>query len=127
MFERLINWFTTRDDDEPVGRASALNRSGAFNVARPGGTKPAAVRPADPKPRQTSEGRVRTGLDGEIEDLGPGKNVLVRHPNPHGDPGSQETLSLVDDSLVETNDEAGIDPYNTGKFDRSRNWDKRFR
>ena len=41
--------------------------------------------------------------------------------------GTHETLKILDDSLVDDDEEAGIDPYNTGEFDRSRNWDKRFR
>lgn len=33
----------------------------------------------------------------------------------------------MDEHGFEMNDGAGIDPYNTGKFDRSKNWDKRYR
>ncbi len=129
MLERLINWFTSRDEeDEPAGRASTLNRSGAFNVPRARDKKPlAAGRPAAPKPPATGEVRIKVGLDGEIADLGPGKNVLLRDKARPEDSGTHETLSVVDDSPVQMSEETGIDPYNTGKFDRSRNWDKRFR
>jgi hypothetical protein len=132
MLERLINWFISKDDDEPAPRASALGRSGAFKAAqvprkpapvpRPARVaKPVAGNPADPALR------IASGVDGEIADLGPGKNVLVRNKYQREDSGSHETLSIVDDSIVQTGEETGIDPYNTGKFDRSRNWDKRFR
>ena len=35
--------------------------------------------------------------------------------------------SPFDDSLVDPDEEAGIDPYNTGGFDRSKNWNNSFR
>jgi hypothetical protein len=43
------------------------------------------------------------------------------------DSGTHETLKIIDDSLADPSDEDGIDPYNTGRFNRSRNWDKRSR
>jgi hypothetical protein len=33
----------------------------------------------------------------------------------------------MDDSMVDSGDENGVDPYNSGEFDRSKNWDVRFR
>ena len=66
-------------------------------------------------------------VGGRIEDSGPGKNVLIRNRFVREDTGTHETLKILDDSLVDSGEEAGIDPYNTGEFDRSRNWDKRFR
>ena len=52
--------------------------------------------------------------------------MLVRDPNERENSGSHEALIFFEED-VKTSDETGIDPYNTGKFDRSRNWDKRFR
>ena len=66
-------------------------------------------------------------VGGRIEDAGPGKNVLIRNRFVREDTGTHETLKILDDSLVDSGEETGIDPYNTGEFDRSRNWDKRFR
>lgn len=43
------------------------------------------------------------------------------------DTGTHETLKILDDSIVESADQDGFDPYNTGDFDRSRNWERRFR
>jgi hypothetical protein len=63
-------------------------------------------------------------IAGTIEDNGPGKNVLVRNKFVREDTGTHETLKILDDSMLDTQEE-GIDPYNTGRFDRSRNWDKR--
>ncbi|MDH5345137.1 MAG: hypothetical protein OEW59_05175 [Gammaproteobacteria bacterium] len=62
-------------------------------------------------------------VGGKLEDGGPGKNVLVRNKYVREDTGTHETLMIVDDSLLEPLDESGADPYNTGRFDRSKSWD----
>jgi len=63
-------------------------------------------------------------VGGRVEDGGPGKNVLVRNKYVREDTGTHETLKIVDDSLMpEVTEESGADPYNTGRFDRSRSWD----
>jgi hypothetical protein len=62
-------------------------------------------------------------VEGKIIDGGPGKNVLVRNKYVREDTGNHDTLKIVDDSLLKSNDEDGIDPYNTGRFDRSKSWD----
>jgi hypothetical protein len=62
-----------------------------------------------------------------IEDAGPGKNKLIRNKYIREDTGTHETLKILDDSLVDSGEEPGIDPYNTGGFDRSKNWHNRFR
>lgn len=64
-------------------------------------------------------------LAGRIEAVGPGKNVLIRNRYLREDTGTHETLKILDDSLVETGETAGFDPYNTGKFDRSETWRSR--
>jgi hypothetical protein len=62
-------------------------------------------------------------LGGQVEDAGPGKNVLIRNKYVREETGTHENLKIVDDSLAETDNEAGADPYNTGRFDRSKSWD----
>lgn len=64
---------------------------------------------------------------GTIESLGPGKNVYVRSPYVREDLGTHESLKIVDESLLEGEEPAGIDPYNTGRFDKARKWDQRSR
>lgn len=59
------------------------------------------------------------------DDNGPGKNVLIGNKDVGEDTG--ETLELVDDLSNESDDGLGVDPYNTGQFDTSKNWDKQFR
>ena len=66
-------------------------------------------------------------VDGKIDNAGPGKNVFKRNKYIREETGTHETLSILDESVENTPDEEGIDPYNTGQFDRSKTWDKRFR
>jgi hypothetical protein len=61
-----------------------------------------------------------------IESNGPGKNVLVRNDYVGEDTGNHDTLKILDDSLADSAEDSGLDPYNTGGFDRSKNWDRRF-
>lgn len=126
MFERLKNWVKFRgetEDDESPAHAPALHRTGTY--VRP--SPPPAPTEKTTKPAARKPLKVRPGVDGEIADLGPGKNVLIRNKYRREDTGTHETLTIVDDSMIDTGEESGIDPYNTGKFDRSKNWDKRFR
>jgi hypothetical protein len=64
---------------------------------------------------------------GSIQDGGPGKNILIRNRFVREDSGTHDTLKILDDSLLESDDENGIDPYNTGRFDRSKSWNTRNR
>ncbi len=52
---------------------------------------------------------------------------LIRNKYLREDTGTHETLKILDDSIIDSGEEEGFDPYNTGDFDRSRNWDRRFR
>ena len=121
MIKFLQNLFR-RDAARPRPRRSAV---------------PIPAKKAPPPPRQQTSKQqtspdlveVETELEGKIEDAGPGKNVLVRSKYQREDTGTHETLKIIDDRFVDDDDagESGIDPYNTGEFDRSKNWDKRFR
>ncbi len=62
-------------------------------------------------------------VGGKIVNGGSGKNVLIRNRYVREDSGTHETLKIIDDSILESDDEFGLDPYNTGRFDRSRSWD----
>lgn len=66
-------------------------------------------------------------LGGRIEDAGPGKNVLIRNKYVREDTGTHETLKIIDESIIDTGETAGFDPYNTGQFDRSKKWNTRTR
>ncbi len=64
-------------------------------------------------------------VQGRVEDGGPGKNVLIRNKYLREDTGTHESLKILDDSMIDSGEESGFDPYNTGRFDRSRNWNTR--
>lgn len=80
-----------------------------------------------PQPRRESSVGVRHAVRGSIEDGGPGKNVLQRESDSAEDLDTQAKLEIIDAVLEEENDGGGIDPYNTGRFDRSKHWDTRSR
>ena len=120
MMERLKNWVRSRFSDKDSTLMPDLQ-------ARRTRTAPPPVHPARKVPRPTPE-YVDTDehLAGEMDDKGPGKNALIRNKFVREDTGTHETLKILDDSLVDSGEETGLDPYNTGGFDRSKNWDRRF-
>ena len=63
---------------------------------------------------------------GAFRSPAPGNNVPARRKFVREDTGTHETLKIFDDSIIDTVQDDGADPYNTGGFDRSKSWDKRF-
>jgi hypothetical protein len=124
--KRFLNWLGRKISPKKVAAPANLRQTGAH--LRQTGTH---ARPARSKPKQAVPGRQPEfvnfdgHLDGRIEDLGPGKNVLIRNRFVREDTGTHESLKILDDSMIETGEDTGFDPYNTGNFDRSRNWEKR--
>jgi hypothetical protein len=119
MLEKLKNWLNDRFSAEEPIPSHRLKKTGANTAVRP--KKAKAPRPA-PQCDASSE-----SFAGKIEDGGPNKNVLIRNKYIREDTGTHETLKILDDSLVDSGEETGIDPYNTGGFDRSKNWNNRFK
>lgn len=80
-------------------------------------------------PTRQTESQAPSSKDSSrrIESRGPGKNVLIRSKQVREDTGTHEKLTILDEDSLDTGEESGIDPYNTGGFDRSKNWDNRFR
>lgn len=128
--KRLTDWLTSKISPKKASSIptqqpgnAGLRRTGAHSIPRR--TK---LRPAVPK-RQPEfvnlDAKIEDSLDGRIEQTGPGKNVLLRNKYVREDSGTHDTLKILDDSIIETDEEEGIDPYNTGQFDRSKNWDRR--
>ena len=120
MFERLKNWLQDRFSSDDAGSEWDLGLTGAHPAPSQSRPKQKVPRP-DPEFVDTDE-----ELSTEIESNGPGKNVLIRNKFVREDTGTHETLKILDDSIVDTGEETGLDPYNTGGFDRSKNWDRRF-
>lgn len=120
MLEKLKNWLSKSPDPQSPPKKPALRETSSLKVAKP---RPDTARVPRPKPEFAATDE---DLSGTIESAGPGKNVLIRNKYVREDTGTHETLKILDDSLVDSGEQAGFDPYNTGGFDRSKNWDKRF-
>jgi len=118
--KRFINWLSDKFAPEKTDAETSLRQTGARQISKPvtKKKKPAMQTPSVPKNVQYS-----ADIGGKIVDRGPGKNVLIRNKYVREDSGTHETLKIVDDSILESDDEFGLDPYNTGRFDRSRSWD----
>ena len=87
--------------------------------------QPPRVRPKPPVRKKPAPEVVdfSAAPGGRVEDGGPGKNVLVPNKYVREETGTHETLKIVDDTVKEQEEEFGADPYNTGRFDRSKSWD----
>lgn len=130
MFEKIRKWILSVTASQDASSAKRLRQSGAH--PRP------AEAGRDRRDGQDRRKRAEYVDQVEVIDLDPDiagemasndsrKNDLVRNRYQREETGTHETLKIFDDSAVDSGEEAGIDPYNTGNFDRSRNWDKRFR
>ncbi len=121
MFEKILNWIRSEKSPKNAGAR-----------ARP--QKPLYDRHKNENRRKTADRRKRpeyVELDPETADKlknsESGNNELIRNKYQREDTGTHDNLKIIDDSMIDSGEETGIDPYNTGNFDRSRNWDKRFR
>ena len=130
-FQHFLRWLGQRLFGQPVEEQAP--EPAAVGVRPPSERPNSAPRPASrPATRQKASGagpgnaHLRTSVNGRIADGGPGKNVLVRKMV-REDTGTHDTLKILDQSVLESEDEFGIDPYNTGRFDRAKSWETRFR
>ena len=125
MLEKIKLWLQGLRGASASAASDALRQSGAHRSARP--VSGERRRTGPDRRKQPDYVDIEPQVAGKIEDDSPGENVLVRNKYKREDTGTHETLKIIDDSIVDSGEETGIDPYNTGNFDRSRNWDKRFR
>lgn len=129
---RFLEWLKGKLWPEDAMSNLTLGDTGSIpkqpGVKRPaaaGHTITRAARPGQALPkRQPDVVNLDSHADGKIVSRGPGKNVLIRNKYRREDSGTHETLKILDDSILETGEDEGFDPYNTGQFDRSRNWDR---
>ena len=126
--KRFINWLASKISPRKASPQADLRQSGAHLRQTGSQVKPQRAKPSQAVPSSQPEFvNLDPHVDGRIVDNGPGKNVLIRNKYVREETGTHDTLKIVDDSIIDTEEETGIDPYNTGQFDRSRNWDKRSR
>lgn len=124
MIENLKAWFKQKfTAAEPTPPPSLMN-TGSYRQKLVAKDRPASPVEAEIEP---SAGADEPPVHGSIESLGPGKNVYVQNPYVREELGTHDSLKIVDESLVDNEEPAGMDPYNTGRFDKSRKWDQRFR
>lgn len=127
--QRFFNWLGTRLFSKPSEEDLYATNPRLQIVPPPRQPVAIAKPPGNPAAELSSSTLVEfdTELGGRIEEVGPGKNVLIRNKYLREDTGTHETLKIIDDSIIDTGEETGFDPYNTGQFDRSRNWGSRTR
>jgi hypothetical protein len=121
---RFLKWLGTKLFGQKVAAAQSLRQTGARMSPAARATRP-AVSPSNPTKPPIPD--FNATVSGNIDDAGPGKNVLIRNRFVREDTGTHDTLKILDDSVLESDDEIGIDPYNTGRFDRSKSWNSRIR
>jgi len=119
--KRFLNWLADKISPPKASPKPGPQQAGQRTIPRQTPVKQAVPR------SQPEYVEFDSSVDGRIDDAGPGKNVLKRKTYIREETGTHETLSILDESAENNTDEEGIDPYNTGQFDRSRTWDKRFR
>jgi len=128
MMNRLTNWLRSKISPKKQPERPNLVQTGAHLRQTGSHIRPKKTTPKQAVPRRQPE---YVDLDpqiaGKIQDNGPGKNVLIRNKYIREDTGTHETLKILDDSIIDTEEGEGLDPYNTGQFDRSKNWDKRLK
>lgn len=120
MLERLKNWLEERFSDGAPHETPALRQSGTHRIP-PRVPAQAALR-QDPEKDSRPEPE-NVDFDSQVS----GKNILVRNKYIREETGTYETLKIIDESLDDSEDGFRDDPYNTGGFDRSKNWGNRFR
>jgi len=126
--KRFLDW---------LGRILSSDSNSFDEDLRPGSDsiRPVPVRVKPPAVRPKAEGPAAAAQtmntvefsaerSGSIADGGPGKNILIRNRFVREETGTHDTLKIVDDSILDSAEtEAEFDPYNTGRFDRSKSWD----
>lgn len=126
-FQAFLKWLGQRLFRQPV---EEVPEPAAVRVRPPSeraGTTARAINRAVNRSRAGPDpARLTTTVNGEIADGGPGKNVLIRK-FVREDTGTHDTLKILDQSMLDADEASGIDPYNTGRFDRAKSWETRFR
>ena len=123
--QRFIKWLGSKlfpEKRDPKLRQSGIRPKPKLAV------KPARSRQAQNDAKTKKEAvNFNSDLQGRVEDAGPGKNVLIRNKYLREDTGTHDSLKIIDDSIIDTGEETGFDPYNSGRFDRAKNWHSRTR
>jgi len=120
--KRFLNWLANKVSPAKISSRVNLSQTGTHLRQTGAQSRP---KPALPE-RQPETIDLDPNFKASITGSGTGKNVLIRNKYIREDTGTHETLTILNDSLVGSDEEAGLDPYNSGEYDRAKNWDKRF-
>ena len=115
---RFLKWLGTKlfpKEPEPKLRHTGIRLK----------PKPARKRVTDDYANGSGDVSFDPEVYGRIEDGGPGKNVLVRNKYVREDSGTHDNLKIINESLIDSGEEEEFDPYNTGRFDKSKHWNAR--
>jgi len=129
----FLKWLGRRLFGKKPARQNDLYRTGRrISPARPPYySEPKKIATRRHAPRKPA--RPQQPLDYVADDFGSaandasGEHIALRNRFVREDTGTHETLRIFDETVLETKEEQGFDPYNTGRFDRSKHWDKRTR
>jgi hypothetical protein len=102
MLERILRWIAERKSTENNPSPQDLHSTGAH-------LRPHIVR--------SKNGRRRADTANTSDHKKPEQEKAA----------TEDSLELIDDATAKSGEATGIDPYNTGGFDRSKNWDSHFR
>ncbi len=110
MLAKLKNWFKDKTPTDESDSANRSNGTGRYGIAQQSIKKPD-----------------NAAASKRVQDANANKNAPTRNQYIREETSTHETLKILDSSLPDPDEENGIDPYNTGGFDRSKNWNNRFR
>ena len=116
-FQNFLKWLGMKLFKQPAPAEPPLQATGVR-------VRPPRARPAETRPELV---RFRAELGGRIADGGPGKNVLIRNKFVREETGTHDNLKILDSAVLQEEETGGIDPYNTGRFDRAKSWEFRSR
>jgi hypothetical protein len=109
MLEKLKNWLNGRFSKSPYASTDRLKKTGTQFAVRPNkAAVPSLQQKINRENNQDQNDKVLT------------RNRYVREET-----GTHETFKIIDASLEDVGEEVSFDPYNTGGFDRSKNWNTR--
>lgn len=130
IMQRILSWIGNRFSREQTAPAAQMNPAASplRQALRPPAKRQMQVEDSSlveaSKKNSDNLVKLKPEMSGRIENAGPGKNVLVQNKYHTETTGTHDKLKIIDDTLLSGEDTGGIDPYNTGKFDRSANWSR---
>jgi hypothetical protein len=130
MLRKIRNWFGAQDVNERAAERTQKPALGPPRARipneRPGQAPRVTTTPPANDDAVEDEQLTLVSELSLVEDadsVGPGKNVLAHRDLYRVETGTFETLS-IEGAPSKKDPAEGMDPYNTGNFDRPSGWDK---